>query len=44
MGHGTGWSLQAGFLGIDPEDPREGYRDMEEFRRFKDVLIQAPSV
>ena len=33
---------QTGFLGIDPEDPREGYRDMEEFRRFKDVLIQAP--
>jgi hypothetical protein len=53
------------FLGIDPEDPHEGYRDMEEFiptvadsrrrellhvaiagkgafRRFKDVLIQAP--
>jgi len=22
---------QTGFLGIDPEDPREGYRDMEEF-------------
>jgi len=53
------------FLGIDPEDPHEWYRDMEEFiatvadsrlrellvvaiagkgafRRFKDVLIQAP--